>query len=1167
MAKYGKTWWGEQWLKSLSYIDYSNRLPRGSTYASQGAVVDIKINGNKISAKVQGTRRTPYKVSISVPIFSISEKKVIMSAIKSDPMMLSDLLNRNLPQGIMDIAKARNISIFPASWKDFGMDCSCPDWAVPCKHIAAVIYILANEIDRNPFLVFNLHDLDILKEIKKSGMVADSSGNTIAKAKSLYSNKQKNENTVEPKEENIDFSDITDISKNLFSLLTDKPLFCSTNFKTVLKKAYKTVERSIKKYNKEETEAEPVARDYEIYENVEIILNNELFYFDTVLTGAETEKHFGQYDGFKKLAEYINAIPSKFVGRLSSGLKGLYYTWQFAKKLLSNSAYIPQLLQLANNIYTIRWIPALMNKDVKKQFEIISQILPSQTVKEIGTSHKSRYMNRNEQAIAISSMFIEYFIVENTTTSDFTNGAIQNLFFNYDTNAFSKTGEREIPTAIHQWLNPFFVSHGKYVPVIQIEEDEDNYFAINLMVENRENILLSPIELSTFLSDKKYAIDRMSVLSTFSVLTQYYEDLKEFIQYSGEIELTYSSEEFTDILFKILPAVEMLGIRVLLPKALKNLIRPQASLSLMKTEGITYNGFLSIKDIFDFKWQIALGKQFVNPEEFARMVKNLQGIVKIKDQYIFIDKKEIERLLKQIDKDPELNNHDLLKVALSEDYKGANVNITEKSKKIVAKLLKVDKIAVPKDIKAQLRPYQERGYEWLYKNAKAGFGCIIADDMGLGKTLQVITTFQQMKNEGRLAKRKGLVVVPTTLITNWMHEIQKFAPDLKAAIYHGTKRTLETENIDIIITTYGVLRSDEKIINKKKWEILAIDEAQNIKNPTTAQTKAVKKIKAPVRIAMSGTPVENRLSEYWSIFDFINKGYLGSLKYFRDNFATPIETDHNHDQLDVFKKITSPFIIRRLKSDKSIINDLPDKIQNNTYNSLTKEQAALYQSVVKELMPTIETNSEDGIKRRGLIFKLMIALKQICNHPVQYLKKGNAEPEISGKTQMLFNLLDSIYENNEKVLIFTQFKEMGVLLEKMITKRYGKGVLFLSGSTSRKKRDEYVNEFQNKSYVRTFILSIKAGGTGLNLTAASNVIHYDLWWNPAVENQATDRAYRIGQKNNVMVYRMLTQGTFEEKINEMLDKKRELANLTVKTGENWLGDLSDNEIAELVKIK
>jgi len=410
-----------------------------------------------------------------------------------------------------------------------------------------------------------------------------------------------------------------------------------------------------------------------------------------------------------------------------------------------------------------------------------------------------------------------------------------------------------------------------------------------------------------------------------------------------------------------------------------------------------------------------------------------------------------------------------------------------------------------------------------------------------------------------------LVIAPTTLLSNWKAEIEKFAPGLQAVIFHGATRSTNFKGVDVVITTYGIARTDNEKFKKQKWHSLVIDEAQNVKNAETAQTKAVKKITADIKIAMTGTPVENRLEEYWSIFDFVNPGYLGTTYWFNEEYAKPIEINQDKKRLEKFRKITSPFIMRRVKTDKSIISDLPEKIENNQYCNLSKEQASLYKSMTTDLLKEVE--EAEGINRRGLILKLLTILKQVCNHPANYLKNtDHIAAEQSGKTMLLLQLLETIYENNEKVLIFSQYKEMGGLLRTLIQEHFGKKALQLHGGNTRKERDDMVKAFQNNPINDTFILSLKAGGTGLNLTAGNHVIHYDLWWNPAVEAQATDRAFRIGQQKNVMVHRMITKGTLEEKIDDMLRSKKQLANLAVANGEKWIGELSDNEIKQLVAL-
>src|SRR5690606_12418368 len=489
--------------------------------------------------------------------------------------------------------------------------------------------------------------------------------------------------------------------------------------------------------------------------------------------------------------------------------------------------------------------------------------------------------------------------------------------------------------------------------------------------------------------------------------------------------------------------------------------------------------------------------------------------------------------------------------------------------KLIKQLSQIEQEPLPKGLHAQLRPYQHSGYSWIYRNAKIGFGSVIADDMGLGKTLQVITTMLKYKEEGLLDDKKILVIVPTGLIANWLSEIDKFAPSLKVALFHGSSRKIP-DSFDMLLTSYGVARSDAAKLKKLPWYSVIIDEAQNIKNQQTAQTKAIKSIKADNFIAMSGTPVENRLSELWSIMDFSNRGVLGKIKDFQDNFSKPIEIYNDSNVADKLKKISAPFLLRRLKTDKSIISDLPDKIEMDSYGYLVAQQARLYEKTLEAAMNEIEnidpSDKKKLLDRQGLVLQMILALKQNCNHPSQYLKDKNMDSTLSGKLDLLFEKLDSIVNTSEKVLIFTQFREMGELLQHFIAERYGESPMFYHGGCSLKQRTQMVKDFQDNPADKIFILSLKAAGTGLNLTAANHVIHYDLWWNPAVEAQATDRAYRIGQKKNVMVHRLITKNTFEERINAMINSKKALAEMTVSTGENWIGNLSNKELKDLFTL-
>ena len=552
----------------------------------------------------------------------------------------------------------------------------------------------------------------------------------------------------------------------------------------------------------------------------------------------------------------------------------------------------------------------------------------------------------------------------------------------------------------------------------------------------------------------------------------------------------------------------------------------------------TSSSAISLDDILDFSYEIALGNDKLSLEEFQELVKGSQGLVKYKDKYILIDQDESKKIFEKIAKadHSKMTRMKLIHATMSGQLEDFDFDYDEAFANILKDFTKPVEVDPPKGLKGELRPYQQTGLKWLWTNVSKGFGCCMADDMGLGKTIQVISLILKLKEEEKL-KKPVLVVCPTTLMGNWMKELQLFAPDLKATTYHGLDRQLNT-NVDIILTTYAIMRIDIEELKKQQWGMIIVDEAQNIKNPDTAQTLAVKILKSDIKIAMTGTPVENRLTELWSIFDFINAGYLGSLKEFQKSYAIPIERFKETSRATKLKMSVSPFVLRRLKTDKHVISDLPEKMVLNDYCYLSKNQAVLYEKTLNEMMEKI--SGFTGINRRGNIFKLITALKQICNHPYQFLKSGDMNKESSGKMEQCIQLVQSIIDNDEKTLIFTQYKEMGDILTHVIEEECNTTPLFFHGSLNVNQREEMINKFQTDTDTKVMILSLKAGGTGLNLTSATNVIHYDLWWNPAVEDQATDRTYRIGQDKNVMVHRLITLGTLKKKLMKCLNLRKNL---------------------------
>ena len=428
-----------------------------------------------------------------------------------------------------------------------------------------------------------------------------------------------------------------------------------------------------------------------------------------------------------------------------------------------------------------------------------------------------------------------------------------------------------------------------------------------------------------------------------------------------------------------------------------------------------------------------------------------------------------------------------------------------------------------------------------------------------------MATILLYKEKNLLENKSALIIVPPTLISNWENEIKKFTPELSYFIYHGSNRTFPLEDYDIILTSYGVVRLDLDMFLDKNWFICVIDEAQNIKNPNTEQTKAIKSINARSKIALTGTPIENKLMDYWSIFDFTNKGYLSTKDDFKINYVVPIEKLEDESVLNHLKAIAKPFVMRRLKSDEEIKKELPEKFVNDIYCSLTKKQIKLYNAILEEIFFDIENSK--GIQRKGIILKILTALKQTCNHPAQFLDIKNPKISESGKMELLADILENILDADEKVIIFTQYVEMGKLIQQLISKKFKQEVLFLHGSQTLKEKTRIIDTFQEDPDYKIFVATLKTGGTGLNLTAAQNVIHYDLWWNPAVENQATDRVHRIGQDKDVMVYRFITKGTLEEAIDAISKRKVDLAKKAISNDETFLTEMSNEELKEVLSLR
>ncbi|MDO9326243.1 MAG: DEAD/DEAH box helicase [Methanoregula sp.] len=727
---------------------------------------------------------------------------------------------------------------------------------------------------------------------------------------------------------------------------------------------------------------------------------------------------------------------------------------------------------------------------------------------------------------------------------------------------------------------------------VQEPEEDETAWNVGFFLQSKDDPTLF-VPASEVWSGRSKAVERLisketghpqeRMLYDLGTAAKVYPPIREALKKARPDGITLPPEQVYGFLSETAPLLRELGCSVLLPSWWQHgRQRPSIRLNLKgrtpkKGKG---SGAFSLASILSFDWKIAIGDEELSLEEFEQLTTRKLPLMKVRGRWVVFDPEEVHRVISAFKKeypDQEMSLADALTLTLGgpadDDLPISAVISDSRLEEFLKPLVSVEApppVLLPALFTGTLRPYQENGIAWLSMLTKSGMGACLADDMGLGKTVQVIAYLSLKKTEGS-TKNTTLLVCPMSIIGNWMRELHRFAPSLRVYVHHGPDRCSgdlfdrEREQSDLVITSYQTVQRDEDLLTLHSWDCVVLDEAQNIKNHTTKQARAVRKLPAESRIVLTGTPVENRLSELWSIMDFLNPGYLGTASAFQKQFATPIERQHDTTRAVALKKIIRPFLLRRVKTDKQIISDLPEKMIVKEFCPLTREQVSLYEAAVQDMLEKLTPLK--GVARRGAVLVTLMRLKQICNHPSLFLNDGSSLATRSGKLERLCEVLEEVLANNERALIFTQFASFGEILKPYLETVFSTEVLFLHGKTKREDRDRMVERFAEKNGPKIFILSLKAGGTGLNLTAANHVFHIDRWWNPAVEDQATDRAFRIGQSKNVEVHLMIAGGTLEEKIDAVLEDKRALAGSIIGTGEDWITGLSTDDLRELLSLR
>ena len=1165
-TKFGETWWGNEWLKSLAKIDHANRLPRGRTYFNTGHVESLEWHAedHEIYATVSGSAYFPYEITIGIPPAKEANVEKLVEATAERPDLCAELLAGRLPAELNDLALAAGVELFPTSWRSFRMRCSCPDSAVPCKHLAAVIYAVSKHIDEDPFWVFTFRGINLVERLKAYGVRLDETSSvSIPKWEDYAARVRAEKPEAVPEEEealallqNLPFAALPKMGELLSSLLGDaQPYFLPKTFRADLAKLRKTLRKTAS-----DRLAALTATDDDI----------------RIPEAAPAKLRLGgrrRFEWTKEASadwETIYGLPFASVRRAPAPVAAWHAAHVAMLQLVAHDAYAPVLfaggmMEDEGRSAEVFFVPAVGSPAVRTLLETLgrglSPFLPAMLAGK-GRA-KCRVTDPSEAALSIVTKLL----------ADFLTVPALKLFQTPESAFFAGLNANELPRApfyddaepfvvqVADWLSPYFLASRAWTPVLTVRSGKEGDVTLNFGVleeEKKDNAKALPVLLRTILKEERWEKERYGVLQTLSAASRAVPVFAEIGASRGK-PAHLEKEGLRDFLFTTVPLLEFLGVRVMLPKSLQKLLTPRLAAVSSSGGTVKKESAVSLASLADYDLVVEVGGRRLTKEEFEALAKDAGKVVPFDDGFVYLDPAALDVIRRRFEE--KTSRMAKIRMLLSEESEGVKIDVPEDFRARLAALCAVDEETLPATLTATLRPYQERGYSWLMKNCRLGLGSLIADDMGLGKTLQVIAALTRMKEEGEFAKKRALAVVPTSLLTNWQREIAKFSPNLTVGVYHGASRALPEDRPDVLLTTYGTARRDAEILSKERWRVLVLDEAQALKNESTQQTRALRTIKADRVIAMSGTPVENSLLDFRSILSTVEPGVLGSLKDFTEQFLIPVEVNHDLRAAEALKRLTAPFLLRRLKSDPKIAADLPEKIENDFFVSMTPEQGALYAKVVGDALERVK-KTEKPEERRSLVLQLVMRLKQICNSPSQYEKRTSVEPD-SAKAQALLDLLARSRAAGRKVLVFTQFRETGERLQAWIERASGRRPEFLHGGVSIATRTKMVDAFQNDRSVEVLLVSLKAGGTGLNLTAASTVVHYDLWWNPAVEAQATDRAYRIGQKRDVLVYRLITEGTFEEKINRMLAQKRELADLTVATGETWIGDLTNDELADL----
>ena len=1164
---YGTTWWGNRWL--ASFLGGGG----GTVSASRRAfkpdpVSEIRIERGGFSAVVAGKGR-PCRVRSALPVAPPGAAERFAKRLSRRHDILARLACGELPPEMETLAGEEGLDLFPARGEAAGGTCTCADPARPCRHLVSAGCALVRRMEENPLALLELQGIDLPALLAQCGAAfSPVPEEPLPDARSFL--RWRFPEDAAP----VRKTPLPPGPGRLAQLLDPESLALPGGRSFVDSILTRLSRKAAAALRSREgggggagawsaLERGPVGNGAPFVPWVELFGGQPEFARPGANGAPGRPLKEPRASGW--FAEALLALTREEAAEHPGGLLFWHTLVEGALRLMQSGLAVPALCDGGDGSCRILWTPLLGSPVALGALRAADACFPDPPpVRGAGAEGAGRDGMALLCLSSLLTLLAEYFLAG---TQQGRGDAAAQLFLSRCVMPLSGEG-RGRALQLRRFLDPLkpVLGAAEACPAVVLRTRRDGSLACGLGFlpggGGRPVMLKSVI--------REGGGERLHrLLNRLVPLGRVCPELAAVLS-SGGRPSTLGEPRLRDFLFDARPALELLGARVVLPRRLRALLAPRLVARISGTPAAGA-GFFSRGFLGDFSMKVALGGRELSPEEFEALARRRGEVVRVGEDYVWLDPAAIARIEERLARKDQPGYLQKLRAVLSGEIDGIEVSVPDDIIERIARMARDPGNALPQGLSGQLRPYQRRGCSWLVRNVRLGLGALLADDMGLGKTVQVLAAILRLKEDGELGAGKALVVVPLTLLENWEREVRRFTPGLSARVYHGPGRSLGQvgERPDLLITTYATLRQDGAALAALPWRLLVLDEVQAAKNASSDTFSSIASLGVSPVIAMTGTPMENRLSEFWSVMSLVQPGLLGSEREFQDVFARPIAEGRDPKALSSLLRAVSPFMLRRLKTDRGVIGDLPGRTQEDVPVTLLPGQALLYSRRLREMLQEIEiagVSRKGAGRRRALVLKLISELKQICNSPSQFLKTWSEEPD-SGKAIRLLELLGQYRAASRKVLVFTQYREMGLRLQKWIARRFGKAPGFLHGAMRAARRMELVDRFQADPDEDFLLLSVRAGGTGLNLTAATVVIHYDLWWNPAVENQASDRAWRIGQMNDVLIERLITAGTFEERISGMLAEKRAVTDLVIRPGEAWVGDLPVAELRRLFRFE